>query len=467
MAKKIDLEKLKEEYISKEFFWLVVLDVVREDNTIKFICKCKCGNIKMCCMKRVLNGSNKSCGCYQKSKEKAEKYSQWCKYNPDKVKEKTLKRLQYYKDHPEQLAEQGKKHSEWLKSNDNERYRLVNWHKENPELSAKASEKRSQWSKDHPDLQSKVNENISKAITDDERRVRSERRSMFYLEQPEKVAEMNKRISNTVKQFWKDHPDILLDNISKRSNTLANNPDIKQKISDSLSKFAIKNRASIDFSEVINFIHKDYIDDLVCGKIGCYDKVKTKCPICGNYDEHNFGSIFSIKERHTKNLPMCKNCMCSITSSKAESVIENYISTIYRGECIRNTRNIISPLELDLYYPEKKIAIEFNGDYWHDENHKLSNYHYNKFKLCANIGIVLVSIFELEWNTYQDDIKLYIKDLFNNIENKLSFIKDGHISNNYPIPNIANMLSLNMTEDYYTYSVNNIKVYTCGYSIRN
>ena len=466
MAKKLDLEKLKEEYIGKEFCWLTILDVIREDNAIKFVCKCKCGNIKKCHMGRVLHGSNKSCGCYQTSKEKAERYSQWCKDNPDKIKERSEKVKEYFKDHPEQLIEQGRQHSEWLKSNDSERYRLINWHKENPELSAKASAKRSQWSKDHPDLQKKINEKVSKAITDDERKIRSERRRKFYLEQPEKAAEMNKRISDTVKQFWKDHPDVLLNNINKRSITLANNPDIQHKIANSISEFFIKSRANIDFSEIINFIHKDYISDLLSGKIGCCDKVKTKCPVCGNYDEHQFGSIFSIKEKCSKNFPMCRSCVCSITSSKAERTIENYISTIYNGKCIRNIRSVISPFELDLYYPEKKIAIEFNGDYWHDENHKSNNYHYNKFKRCADIGIVLVSIFELEWNIRQDDVKFYLRDLFNSVENKLSYIKDGYISNNYPIPDIFKMHVTDTVEDYYTYNTNSTKVYTCGYSIR-
>ena len=67
----------------------------------------------------------------------------------------------------------------------------------------------------------------------------------------------------------------------------------------------------------------------------------------------------------------------------------------------------------------KKIAIEFNGDYWHDENHKPRDYHYNKFNLCREKNILLVSIFESEWNNRKDDIKQYLLDLFSCRENSL------------------------------------------------
>ena len=63
----------------------------------------------------------------------------------------------------------------------------------------------------------------------------------------------------------------------------------------------------------------------------------------------------------------------------------------------RNVRDVIFK-ELDLYYPEEKIAIEFNGDYWHSTKRPLEkNYHYNKFTACYNKGIRLVQIYEHMW----------------------------------------------------------------------
>ena len=80
-----------------------------------------------------------------------------------------------------------------------------------------------------------------------------------------------------------------------------------------------------------------------------------------------------------------------------------------------------------------KIAIEFNGDYWHDENHKSNDYHYNKFNLCMEKNILLVSIFESEWNSRKDEIKKYLLDLFSYRENSLSFnAEHTMMNNNYP-----------------------------------
>lgn len=132
---------------------------------------------------------------------------------------------------------------------------------------------------------------------------------------------------------------------------------------------------------------------------------------------------------------MCSRCRSSQYSSYAEKEIADYISTFYSGECTKNSRSIIYPFELDLYYPEKKIAIEFNGDYWHNSNHCDELYHYNKFKRCLESGVTLVSIYESEWRYCLDNIRNYLIDLFNHRSNSLSIVDDC-MRNDYPDPNL-------------------------------
>lgn len=110
----------------------------------------------------------------------------------------------------------------------------------------------------------------------------------------------------------------------------------------------------------------------------------------------------------------------------------------------------------------KKIAIEFNGDYWHDENHKPRDYHYNKFNLCREKNILLVSIFESEWNNRKDDIKQYLLDLFSCRENSLSF-NDEHTMMNNNYPSINHYLVIESYVDHIYYNGHS-SVYTCGYS---
>lgn len=64
---------------------------------------------------------------------------------------------------------------------------------------------------------------------------------------------------------------------------------------------------------------------------------------------------------------------------------------------IRNQK-ILDGLEIDLYNPEKKLGIEFNGDYWHSDINKDRNYHFNKSRCAEEKGIHLIHIYEHEWN---------------------------------------------------------------------
>ena len=84
--------------------------------------------------------------------------------------------------------------------------------------------------------------------------------------------------------------------------------------------------------------------------------------------------------------------------SQPQIELQEYIKSIYKGEIIINTKKIITPYELDIYIPEKQLAIEFNGNYYHTTNNIDKKAHYNKSKLCEEKGIRLIHIFEYEWN---------------------------------------------------------------------
>ena len=79
-----------------------------------------------------------------------------------------------------------------------------------------------------------------------------------------------------------------------------------------------------------------------------------------------------------------------------------------------NNRTILNGKELDFYIPTHNIAIEMNGLYYHNENTKPnSDYHYNKWKICSDNNIHLISIFEDDWNFQQDKIKNMLLSHFN------------------------------------------------------
>lgn len=68
-------------------------------------------------------------------------------------------------------------------------------------------------------------------------------------------------------------------------------------------------------------------------------------------------------------------------------------------------------LELDIFIPNKNIAIEYNGLYWHRDTVKGKNYHLNKLNLCDAKNIRLINIFEDEWINKQAIVKARLKSI--------------------------------------------------------
>ena len=64
---------------------------------------------------------------------------------------------------------------------------------------------------------------------------------------------------------------------------------------------------------------------------------------------------------------------------------------------------------MDLYFPDHNLAIEFCGSYWHSELYKDVKYHYNKWKMCNEAGIQLLTFWDLEFNSREEQIISFIK----------------------------------------------------------
>ena len=127
----------------------------------------------------------------------------------------------------------------------------------------------------------------------------------------------------------------------------------------------------------------DYTDTI-------YDKGKNKlkiiCPLHGYFIQKANNHL------NGKGCPKCKSII-----SKPEIEIQEYIKNL-GFEILTNKRNIIKPKELDIYIPELKKAIEFNGEYWHySKKHFIPGEHGLKSNLCRKKGIKLLHIREDLW----------------------------------------------------------------------
>lgn len=119
----------------------------------------------------------------------------------------------------------------------------------------------------------------------------------------------------------------------------------------------------------------------------------------------------------------CEICNppCPKFTSNEEQAIFDFI-TVDLG--IKNGRQgdkkLINPYELDMVFPDQKIAIEYCGLYWHSElsSGKGQRYHHDKMILSNKAGYRLVTIFSDEWNTKQEIVKSKLSNIFGRTQNK-------------------------------------------------
>ena len=113
----------------------------------------------------------------------------------------------------------------------------------------------------------------------------------------------------------------------------------------------------------------------------------------------------------TSNLPILSDFFSKTDAcgkSYCEKELVDFVKSIYSDEIVENTKRIIPPKELDIYIPKMKLAIEYNGLYWHDENHVDRNYHLTKTNMCNKKGIDLIHVFEDDWLYKKEIVKSMI-----------------------------------------------------------
>lgn len=105
--------------------------------------------------------------------------------------------------------------------------------------------------------------------------------------------------------------------------------------------------------------------------------------------------------------------MAVVGFSVPQLILKNLMDKIFNMDSMYSTRQVIKPYELDIYYPEFKLAFEYNGKLWHTEKYN-NNRDLKKKKIAKDLGVIIIEINENN-RRYEDDIK-------NQIINKLNII---------------------------------------------
>lgn len=126
------------------------------------------------------------------------------------------------------------------------------------------------------------------------------------------------------------------------------------------------------FIELAKQIHGSKYDYSKVSYKNANTNVLIICPIHGPFEQRANGHL---------NGKGCYKCAKSYKRSRGEIELCKFIKSIYSGQVLENDRTVIKPKELDIYLPELKLALEYNGEYWHDETKKRKpGYHKEKQK---------------------------------------------------------------------------------------
>lgn len=118
---------------------------------------------------------------------------------------------------------------------------------------------------------------------------------------------------------------------------------------------------------------------------------------------------------------------CKHITSKGEKEVAEFIRSL-EIKVIENTKDLISPLTVDIYLPDFNLAVEYNGLIHHSELRKDRNYHWNKSKACLKKGVRLIHVWEDDWINKQNIVKSVLinalgKNTFKNYARKCQITK--------------------------------------------
>lgn len=131
---------------------------------------------------------------------------------------------------------------------------------------------------------------------------------------------------------------------------------------------------------------------------------------CEDNPSHNW--VASPFNRTNPNNPTgCPDCWSSKMVSKAESEVFEFVKSELRGaDVVQGYRHLKDVHEVDIYIPSLKIAIEYNGVYWHsDKSGKGNLYHWGKRKACEANGVRLITVWEDDWSYRREVVKDMLK----------------------------------------------------------
>lgn len=115
-----------------------------------------------------------------------------------------------------------------------------------------------------------------------------------------------------------------------------------------------------------------------------HDHVAFKCPDHGPFIQKAYSHLQGV------GCPVC---------GKIVSYAQRDVAAFVEGlglQVVHDEREVLGGLHIDIWVPERRIGIEYNGNYWHTER-RVGNKHREKYERARAANARLIQVFDFEW----------------------------------------------------------------------
>lgn len=173
------------------------------------------------------------------------------------------------------------------------------------------------------------------------------------------------------------------------------------------------------FAAIRHVAQKGYGCAVCAGKLGGFDNntlAKTEPTIAAEWHPDNdktpeevtrvsgYRAKWICEKGHEFTVRVCDRVNyqtgCARCSMSSESSTEKELYRFVKSlgvNAIENDRSVVPGYEADVYCPDQKVAIEFNGIYWHSEKFRGKSYHADKTDAFQEEGVQVIHVWEDEW----------------------------------------------------------------------
>jgi predicted Zn-ribbon and HTH transcriptional regulator len=109
----------------------------------------------------------------------------------------------------------------------------------------------------------------------------------------------------------------------------------------------------------------------------------------------------------------CPRCyFIPANRSLKEAELSEWIQALgFTVESNAKRGELIYPMEIDIWIPEIKTAVEFHGNYWHRESLRGQDSHLKRLNACLEKGFSMIQIFEYEYDNKREQTLSRLRSL--------------------------------------------------------